>query len=458
MRIPNPPHSASESPQLSDRLVGAIRRAALCGALFLAAADATAVDSPAAPSGLRAAVARIDLTPDQPKKLLGYAARQSTGVLDRIHHRILVLDDGATRFFLVSSEFCVMSPALYDRVAGRLERDHGIPRANFWWTLTHTHSAPEVGAPGLPAVFMAERYDHRVDEEYTAFVENTLVDGVADALRCLEPVRLGAGWGHANANINRRARAPNGTTRLGMNPDGPVDRRIGVLRLDRPDGTPLALVANYPIHGTVLNGKNQLISGDAPGVVSTYVEKKSGAVVLFINGAAGNLAPIYSVQPTPQLGHLDEYELLLGDRILAAANAIGWRPETVQLRVGESWVETPRREGLGWPDELGAYTRPGPDGRPLVRIPVRFLRINREVAIWGAPLELFCEISNEVRERSPFLFTFYYGYLNGWLGYLPTEREFALGGYEPRTSPYTPAAEAHFRAGVLGYLEGELRR
>ena len=434
-----------------------VRWAALGGAL-LVAAGAFAAEQPVARAGLRAAVGKIDLTPSQPKNLLGYAPRQSIGILDRIHHRILVLDDTSTRFFLVCSEFCVFSPALYDKVADRLERDHGIQRANFWWTLTHTHSAPEVGAPGLPAVFMAERYEHRVDIEYTAMVENTLVQGVVDALRRLEPVQLGAGWGHSNANINRRARTDAGETVLGMNPDGPVDRRIGVLRLDRPDGSPLAIVANYPIHGTVLSGTNKMISGDVPGVVATYVEKQTGAVMLFVNGAAGNLAPIYSVQPTPQLGHLDEYQVLLGERILQAARAIGWRPETVSLRVGATWIDTPRREGLGWPEDLGAYTRTGPGDRPLVRIPVRFLRINREVAIWGAPLELFCEIANEVRERSPFLFTFYYGYLNGWLGYLPTEHEFGFGGYETRVSPYTPTAERDFREGVLGYLEGELRR
>jgi len=403
-------------------------------------------------SGLRAAAARIDLTPDQPKNLLGYQARQSAGVLDRIHHRIVVLDDGPTRFVLVSSEFCVMSPSQYDKVAERLERDHGIPRKNFWWTLTHTHSAPEVGVPGLPAVFMAERYEHRVDDEYTSFVENSLVEGVVDAIARLEPVRLGVGWGYSRANINRRARTVGGDTRLGMNPDGPVDRRIGVIRLDRPDGSPLVLIANYPIHGTVLGGKNLLISGDAPGVVSTYVERKTGATMLFINGAAGDLAPIYSVQPDARTGHLDEFELLLGERILEAARAIGWRPDAVSLRTGTLVIDTPRRAGLGWPADLDAYTRAGPEGSDLVRIPVRFLRINEEVAVWGAPLELFCEVSNEVRERSPFPYTFYFGYLNGWLGYLPTAREFQFGGYETRVSPFTPAAEHDLVGVYVGHV------
>lgn len=425
---------------------------------LVAIARGQAAESVSPQPGLRAAVVKIDVTPDTPKMLLGYAARQSTGVLDRIHHRILVLDDGQARFFLVASEFCVMSPSLYDKVADRLTRDHGIPRENFWWALTHTHSAPEVGPAGLPAVFMAERYQHKPDAEYTAFVEDSLVSGIEEAMGKLQPVQLGVGWGHSQANINRRARNVAGQTKLGMNPDGPVDRRIGVLQFTRLDGTPLALVANYPIHGTVLGAQNLQISGDAPGVVSNYVERKTGAVMLFINGAAGNLAPIYSVQPDAKTGHLDEFELLLGERILDAARAPAWRPDQVALKIGSGTIETARRHGLGWSEDLAAYARTNADGTGTVRIPVRFLRINREVAIWGAPLELFCEISNEVRERSPFPYTFFFGYLNGWLGYLPTEQEFKFGGYEPKTSPFTPAVEREFREGVLGYLHGELRR
>ena len=39
--------------------------------------------------------------------------------------------------------------------------------------------------------------------------------------------------------------------------------------------------------------------------------------------------------------------------------------------------------------------------------------------IWSAPVELFCEIAMDVRQRSPFAYTLYFGYTNGWLGYLP---------------------------------------
>ena len=405
----------------------------------------------------RAAVVKVDITPDNPQMLLGYQARQSTGVHDKIYHRIIALDDGTTQFFIVSSDICLVSPSEYDKVAARLLKEQKVNPINLWWTVTHTHSAPEVGPPGLPVIFLGERYKHEYDQTYTAMVEQRLIDGIAEARRNLQPAKLGIGWGFSQANINRRARFSNGKTTLGMNPDGPVDRRIGLLRLEKADGSPMALLANYAMHGTVMGGENLKISGDAQGLVSEYVESKTGVPMLYINGAAGNIAPIYSVYPNPGAGHLAQFQVLLGDKILDANKALTATTSDIKLKSAAINVETPRKAGLNWTDELAAYTYTNKAGVPLVKIPVRFLKINEEVAIWAAPLELFCEISNEIRDRSPFPHTFYFGYTNGWLGYLLTEKELKYGGYEPTVSPYSPAAAQDLTDAVVSYLQGEMK-
>ena len=51
-----------------------------------------ALATSAASGAFRAAVATADITPDTPQWLLGYQARQSTGVHDHIHHRVVALD------------------------------------------------------------------------------------------------------------------------------------------------------------------------------------------------------------------------------------------------------------------------------------------------------------------------------------------------------------------------------
>lgn len=405
----------------------------------------------------RAAVVKVDITPTTPQMLLGYQARQSTGVNDKIYHRIIAMDDGVTQFFIVSSDICLVSPSQYDKVAARLQKEQKVDPINLWWSFTHTHSAPEVGPAGLPAIFLGERYKHEFDKEYTAMVEQKLIDGIAEARKKLVAARLGIGWGFSQANINRRARFADGKTTLGMNPDGPVDRRIGLMRLEKEDGSPMAIIANYAMHGTVMSGANLKISGDAPGIVSEYVEQKTGVPTLYINGAAGNIAPIYSVYPSPGAGHLDQFKVLLGDKILEANKALSATTTDVKLKSGALTVETPRKDGLGWTDDLANYTRTTKAGVNMIKLPVRFLKINEDVAIWSAPLELFCEISNEIRDRSPFPFTFYFGYTNGWLGYLLSEEEIQYGGYEPTVSPYAPGAAKTLTESVVNHLQGQLK-
>lgn len=407
---------------------------------------------------LRAAVVKINITPDDPKFLLGYGERKSIGVNDSIFHRIVILDDGKSKFYLVSTDICVISPSEYDRVAKMLTDELDIEPLQFWWTATHTHSAPEVGPPGLPVIFLDERYNHEQDTAYSNFVASKLKEGISEGLSNLAPARLGVGWGHSQANINRRARDIDNIAFLGLNPDGPVDRKIGLLKIiKQSDEELLALIANYPIHGTVLGGENLLISGDAPGIVSEYVEEKLAAPLLFINGAAGNIAPIYSVYPSPKAGKLNQFRTLLGAKIIKAQDQIQYYLDSIHFNFGEMIFETPLKQGLEWPSELSAYVTKTSDGINRLKVPVRFLKMNEMVGIWGSPLELFCEISNEVRDRSPFPYTFFYGYTNGWLGYMLTEEEVGYKGYETTVSPFVPEAGSLFTEAVSSYLQSELK-
>lgn len=401
----------------------------------------------------RASAVKVDITPATVQPLLGYGARNSTGVHDPLFHRIAAMDDGSLQFYLVSTDICLMSPAFYDDFARTLKTETGVDRHQVWWTNTHTHSAPEVGPAGLPQVFMPERYQHQPDRDYANRVQRGLIDGIKDARAKLAPARLAVGEGSAAANINRRARDVDGKIRLGLNPYGPVDHQIGLIRLERTDGSLIALISSYAIHGTALSGANTLISGDVPGIVAAYVEEKIHAPMLFVNGAAGNLAPIYSVYADFRSAHITEFNVLLGDRILEAFESMPKGDTKVKLRTAEKIIETPRKPTLGWSGDLTAYAGTASDGTKLVRLPIRFLGINADTVMWAAPVELFCEIALQVRKQSPFRHTFYYGYTNGWLGYLPTKQGFAEGGYEADTSPFTGEAEQHLTTAVSTFLK-----
>ena len=144
------------------------------------------------------------------------------------------------------------------------------------------------------------------------------------------------------ANINRRAKDVDGRVSIGLNPDGPVDRQFNLIRLSRPDGTVIALVVNYAMHGTVMNGQNLKVSGDAPGVVAAYLEEQLGAPVLYINGAAGNIAPIYSVYPSASAGSA------------FASNSLSW-----PLRGTGTGCRNWRRHDPAWRESRGDAAKAG---------------------------------------------------------------------------------------------------
>ena len=84
--------------------------------------------------------------------------------------------------------------------------------------------------------------------------------------------------------------------------------------------------------------------------------------MLFINGAEGDLAPIYSVYPDPKSGHLGEFRLLLGDRILQANQRIVETTSDVVLTESNATVETqsvPACSGLRNLESISAQLQVG---------------------------------------------------------------------------------------------------
>lgn len=72
-----------------------------------------------------------------------------------------------------------------------------------------------------------------------------------------------------------------------------ADKDLYVVRVDRMDGTPMAVVPIFGIHGTVMGDDNMLASGDAPGAIEEAVEESFDrqVVVMHLQGAAGDVSP-----------------------------------------------------------------------------------------------------------------------------------------------------------------------
>lgn len=137
-------------------------------------------------------------------------------------------------------------------------------------------------------------------------VDVKTVQAVMEAVEHMVPVQVGAGRGHEDRIMeNRRVIMKDGRQidsrhAYSMPPDeevvaaGPIDPEIGVLRLDRMNGQPLAVVYNFachPIQG-VPSGAN---TADLTGFASTLLEESlgAGAIALFLQGCGGDINPAF---------------------------------------------------------------------------------------------------------------------------------------------------------------------
>src|SRR5262249_46491556 len=70
-----------------------------------------------------------------------------------------------------------------------------------------------------------------------------------------------------------------------------------VMKIESLSGDPIAVYYNYAMHGVAV-GQLDLVSGDAPGTTSKYIEDSfdDKIVALWSSGAAGDQNPIYFQQ------------------------------------------------------------------------------------------------------------------------------------------------------------------
>jgi hypothetical protein len=381
---------------------------------------------------LRAGFAKIEITPKVPAYLAGYGMRNkpSEGVHDPLFLRTMVLDDGKTRLAILANDLCLIGNDLTNELHLMVTKA-GFSPENIFTATTHTHSGPVTSG-------------NNVDVEWLEGLKHKMVESVLLAEKQLQPIRIDIGKGKCNVGMNRRERQPDGTTRLGTNPDGFVDTELGVIRFDDIVGNPLSLVLNYGCHGTALGGHNYQISSDYMGEGVRLVEKqaKGQPFAMFLTGASGNVDPRYRV------GTSFEHVRELGEELTSDTLNINSQLTTenidATIRIFSETINVPRKT-----EEV----EKGSDKN--IAIPVSLIRLNdcsagasHSLLFITFPGELFAEIGMELKKRSPCANTFIIGYCNGSVGYLPIRQAYAEGGYEVNVTHCTPEAENVFVDGV----------
>jgi neutral ceramidase len=421
---------------------------------------------------LRVGAAKVDITP-----AADALPRNYLGILDHIHSRAVVIDNGTTAAALISVDAGSMPDNVWQAVTKQLEGELAIPAKNVMITATHSHSIP--GQPIGP------------------YVEK-IVESVSLAKQRLAPARVGYGRGVSYINVNRNVIDPK-TRRWweGPNDKGPSDKTVAVIQFESLSGDPIAVYYNYAMHGVAV-GQLDLVSGDTPGTASKYIEDSydDKVVALWSSGAAGDQNPLYfqqtydlreirikdyakrgqdisnSMPPggqgldrkDPQVIKLMNQQKqmilsmgqFLGEEVMHVMRGMDRMEASVQIDGRFKTVSCPGRDRTndgraGFP---GEYKDAGP-----VEIRLGLLQLG-DIMIGAVNAEVFNPIAERLKKESPYARTMMATLTNGAArsGYIPHDAGFGMYTFEVLSSRLKPGcAESAIVNGILDLMPGSSR-
>jgi hypothetical protein len=372
----------------------------------------------------KAGAAKRDITPQEPTPMWGYGARHaelSEGTLDPLYAAAVVIQAGKEKLAIVGLDLG-RSPSekSLQNVRQRIKEQAGIEYS--FIAGSHTHHGPvlelidEVGKG-------KGRFDATI--RYYQQLEDAIVAVIVEANGALVPARMATGAVELEGfNRNRHTKLP----------VKPVDRTLGVMRLDDASGKPIAILVNFAAHPTSIPAETLKFSADYAGSLKQIVENDLGGTAIFMQGASGDLS-------TDRSAHGDHvaYGQALGREAVKLASSLQTvEPEKPTLQVREERFRFESRTDLNNPVVRAAYSLAFfpelvmnfrdeyVDGiRPRLTVAV----LNGNVGFVGASGEFFCQHAIRLRERARVEQLFFFGYSNGYHQYFPTIEAAAEGGY-----------------------------
>jgi hypothetical protein len=291
------------------------------------------------------------------------------------------------------------------------------------------------------------------------YYENILLPAAlragVEAVRKLRDAQIAVGTTRSDVGINRREIRPDGSIALGQNPFGCYDPEMTVVTIRGTDGEGVLNLIHYGCHGTA-SGLNREVTRDWSGVMIDRVEKETGVLTAFWNGAEGDVGPRLTNGATT--GDL-AYALELGgvaaaDAMRAVRSRSGFHDGTLACFEGEvrlPYAPTPTPEevqktldAIRDPDELINLERLTYDhyvqlhallGSGVTEHPTHFSFPFCAVSLGDVlfvptPYEIFSEITLRLRAYLPWRYTLCLSNTNGYAGYFPSQDQICRGGYE----------------------------
>jgi len=231
-------------------------------------------------AGLRAGVAKVNITNTD----------SDIQVHDSLFVKALVLKSSSNAAVILSIDAVTIGGIgsikddYLSNVRTQIQKELNIEATNIMINPTHVHGA-----------------GYLVSED----VGKRTIQAVKQAWNNMVPVDVAVGTGYEDRiSENRRLKLKNGkewTIRHAnpLPPDeevvgiGPVDPEIGILRLDRKNGKPVAVVFNYTCH-PYQGVPGKTATAGFPGFASKLIEENlgDGATALFLQGFSGDISTV----------------------------------------------------------------------------------------------------------------------------------------------------------------------
>jgi hypothetical protein len=216
---------------------------------------------------LLAGAAKIDITPP----IDTVTQYGETVEIDLpLYTKALVLNNGKDAVAISTNDIIFIDRETVVEARKIVESRTGIAGKNILFCASHTHEGP-VTYQGTKPDYLIERVSEAVCRAWGNMVK----------------AKIGSAKGKVvGVGINRRS------------PYGPIDSDVGVIKVERVNGSPIAILLNFACHGVVLGHRNYHgISPDYPGHATKGIEDLLGGdvIALFANGACANINPYTSV-------------------------------------------------------------------------------------------------------------------------------------------------------------------
>lgn len=407
------------------------------GFLLYRGADTQADEAQLVPVG----VAKVDITPEQPVRMYGYASRktESEGIAGRLNAKALAIggEQGNELAVLLTVDCGAVPADLREEVFRRVQAQTSLKPERFMLCNSHNHSGPN-----LKGMATMSGVEHEHLSTYAQQLSDRLEKVVLEAVAARQPGRLSWTRGSVGFAANRRVLTDGKWTGFGAVPGAPVDHSLPLLRVTDAKDHLVAVVVNYACHCTTLRGNFKQIHGDWAACAQEYIETDHPGAVALVTigcGADSDPCPHSTVELCEQHGRAlaDEVNRLLEGEFKTVGPTLVARSRPLEVAYQEppSLEELGERAGRSWAlDSLKGQLERGEKPPTSRTLQIATWVFGDDLAMVFLSDEIVVDYALRMKREMGGGRLWINAYTNDVSCYVASERVLKEGGYEARNS------------------------